>query len=317
MPRTITYLASLSLVASFAPSVLAQKDSCSHRILSVSVQDSLGRPINGLANTDFEAQVGGKPLKVLSVAPDRRRHRIVILLDASISMRQGWGNAMSPASDLAETRLPGAELAVIIFNERVIEKIDFNEGQRSVVARLRQIGSDAKYAANSVGGRTALYDALLAGLRLLGTATSADILYVVTDGEDTASNTKSDELARLLSSSGVRVYVPLVHDIRTFPGATPEDLHRVGDLSDLVNKTGGEMLSPFASGIPKTPKEIDQFGSLMYDFYRRMFDNYLLEVEFPEPLEKHRSWELKLSQKKREQWKDSRITYPTELSGCV
>jgi hypothetical protein len=317
MLRPLTYLASLLLVASFAPSVLAQKDSCSHRILSVSVQDSRGRPVEGLAITDFEAKVGGKPVKFISLAPDHRGHRIVILLDASSSMRQGFEHAFARASELAETRLPDAQMALIIFNERIIEQVDLNAGQRAVVERLRQFSAGPKDAKKLGRGHTALYDSLVAGLRLLGPATSADILYLVTDAGDNANHVHLNEFARLITSNGVRLFVSLVHDLRSFSGATPEELYGITDLNDVVNRTGGEMLSPFANGIPKTPQEIDQFRDTMYDFYRRMFETYLLEVEFLEPVEKHRSWELKLSKEKRELWKDSTITYPTELSGCV
>lgn len=229
---------------------------------------------------------------------------------------------MSPASDLAETRLPDTEMALIIFNERVIEQVDFGVGQRAVVEKLRQIGSDTKYQAKSVRGKSAIYDALLAGVRLLDTPTSADVLYLVSDGQDNASHVHVNELTRLLTSSGVRLYIALVHDMRIFHSRTPENLdlnYRVRDLDDIANKTGGEMISPLViRGLLGSPKgKLEPFGVTMYDFYRRMFNNYLLEAEFPEPMEKHRSWELKLSQEKRKQWKDSTITYPAELSGCL
>jgi hypothetical protein len=317
MLRTSTCLASLLLAASLAPSVLAQKGSCSHRILSVSVQDLGGRLIDGLAVTDFDAKLSGKPVKFLSITPDRRRHRVVILFDASSSMRQGWRQSLAPASDLAETRVPDTQMALIIFNETVTEQVDFAAGQRAVVERLRQIITDTKYETKSVRGKTALYDALLAGLRLLGPATSADILYLVTDGGENSSRVHLSEFDRLISSSGVRLFVSLVHDVRNYPEASPEETYGITDLNDVVNRTGGEMFSPFANGIAKTPNEIHQFGDRMYSYYRRMFETYLLEVEFPEPVAKNRSWELKLSKELRELRKDLIITYPTKLAGCV
>jgi hypothetical protein len=39
--------------------------------------------VRGLEPTDFEGKLGGKAVKILSVKPDERPHRIAVLLDTS------------------------------------------------------------------------------------------------------------------------------------------------------------------------------------------------------------------------------------------
>jgi len=133
----------------------------------------------------------------------------VILLDASESMATKWGRVLAPASALAESRLPDTELALLIFGSKIYEQVGFSEGQKTIAERLRHLGTDTKDAEKLVHGRTALYDALLAGLQLLGAPTSADILYLVSDGGDNASRARFDEVSRRLTSSNFVCSYPL------------------------------------------------------------------------------------------------------------
>jgi len=304
------------LVAWLAPSVSAQVGTCTHRILPVTVQDEKGRPVTGLAAADFEGKFRGLPVKLLSIAPDQRPHRIVILLDASGSMHDIWGRVLAPAFNLAGTRLADTQMALLIFNEKIIEQIGFDGGQQAVAARLRELESDVKSASKLVRGRTALSDALVAGLQLLDNPTSADILYLVSDGGDNASHAHFDEVGRRLTSSGVRLFVSAVFNELEARGRSPEEIYGPEELIRLAKITGGEVISPYARGVPISRKDREQFVARVFEFHASMIEDYLLEAEFPESLDKHRTWELKLSKQKREQWKNATILYPTELPAC-
>ncbi len=318
MPRIIDLLCASILALGFARPAYAQNESCQHRTVPLSAYDSEGRTINGFTPSDFEAKYRGQPVKILSVLPDDRPHRVVILLDASGSMLNLWKPALAAASDLAETRLPNTQVALIIFNEKTTEQIEFSVGPGAVAERLRQILSDANYASKSVHGRTALFDSLREGLRVLGSPTSADSLYLISDAEgDNFSHANFDNIARQLTSSRVRLFLAAVlHPPLGYRNRTPEEINGRGSVFDLVKRTGGEIIAPYRQGMPTNPKETKQVSRAMKAFYTWMTKNDRLEVELPLPVDKHGNWELKFSPEKRKQFKGAEISYPASLVPC-
>ena len=80
-PNSIAAL--LSLAPVLQTPALSQEASCIRRTLPLSAADSQGVPIEGLGATDLQTRFRVGPLKILSIVPDDRPHRIVILVDAS------------------------------------------------------------------------------------------------------------------------------------------------------------------------------------------------------------------------------------------
>jgi hypothetical protein len=199
----------------------------------------------------------------------------------------------------------------------VEEKIDFSAGQHGVAERLRQIRTDAKkYSAKFGRGRTALYDALLEGVQLFGPSTSAaDVLYLIGDGADNSSHTDFRKLTRELTSRGVRLFMTGVLGPLGYRNRTPEENNGPSDMSELVAKTGGDMVVPFPNGVPMKP-DWNAVGQVMDVFYLRMVQNYRLELELPLPLNKPRNWELKLAPARKDQWKNVVLKYPVQLLSC-
>ena len=312
----------LALCFFFVARAFAQEPTCLHRTLPLSVEDAEGHPLQRLTPVDFQAKIREGPVRILSIVPDDRPHRIVILLDASESMATKWGRVLAPASALAESRLPDTELALLIFGSKIYEQVGFSEGQKTIAERLRHLGTDTKDVEKMVHGRTALYDALLAGLQLLGTPTSADILYLVSDGGDNASRAQFDEVSRRLTSNNVRLFVSLVvGDLGEITGVgyrspTPEETKGPTDMRGLVRKTGGKMIVPFTSRVHVQPKEMERISAALNIFHHNMIHSYRMEVELPVPLAKERNWELKAADQNRERWKDATIIYPEKLEPC-
>jgi hypothetical protein len=86
-------------------------------------------------------------------------------------MATKWREVLAPASDLAETALANTKMALLVFKDKITEQISFSEGQSAVAERLRQMRSTANASGQMTGGRTAIFDSLLAGLQLLETPT--------------------------------------------------------------------------------------------------------------------------------------------------
>lgn len=290
---------------------------CFNRSLPLNIADSKGLPIRGLGAPDFQAKLQGRPVKILSVVPDDRPHRIVILIDASGSMATKWKEVLTPATTLAEVQLPNTQMALLIFREGIVERIDFSQGQNVVAEKLRQIRAHPANFEKLFQGKTALYDSLLEGLQLLDNPTSADSLYLVSDGGDTASRAKFDEVASRLTSSRVRLYVSLIVGGLGYRSPTPEEAMGPQNMNDLAKRTGGEVDIPFSLNPPTNSKEAAQVVEAMAIFHQRMVQNYRMEVELSGLPEKRSTLDLKLSVQDKERWKNVRLTYPTKILLCA
>jgi hypothetical protein len=214
----------------------------------------------------------------------------------------------------------GSQIALVIFNRDIIESIDFVEGNSAVGDKLQQISSDHTYATTKIKGRTALRDAILVGLQLLRHPTSADALYVLTDGGDNASKHSAGEVTQRLAITHVRLFAVLLR--REFDnGIRAPDESDPDELSKIAGKSGGEILSAAAWHGTQMALSADSGAKLkshetLVRLYQTILGNGLLEIELPFPIAKNEHWELKLSDSARRLWKGSHITYPTTLVKC-
>jgi hypothetical protein len=295
--------------------VSAQTDVCQHRVLSVYIQDAQGKPIAGLGPSDFETKVNGKLAKVVSVIPDQRTHRIVMLLDASGSMAHKWESALFLATQLVGMPLPNTQMALIVFDKRIQQQVGFSADRRTITTALQGLHFDPKHIDEKMSGRTALYDALLAGLHLLGTPSSSDILYAITDAGDNSSHAAPKEVARAMTSSGVHLFVSLLVGAPLVRNRVPEEIMGPEDLNDLIHKVGGELITPEVN-FPHDPKNPEVFMASLKTFDLFLVDDYLIDIELSKPVSKYEDWTLKLSNEKREQWKNARVLYAKMLSPC-
>jgi len=304
-------LLGLAVIASLP--AWAQQDTCLHRTLPLSFDVPAGFASTQLPLTDFRATLKSQPVKILNIAPDERPHRIVILIDASGSMTRIFLRAITYASVFVRDAGPNAQVALLFFGADTKETIGFTQGQSAVSERLRQLREDKAAAAKLVHGKTAIYDALLAGLDLLKEPTSADSLYLISDGGESSSKAQPPEVVRRLTASGVRMFATIIPS----PGpATIEEASGSEQISNLARKTGGAVMPPPVVARAEKAKETAELLGMMSAFHYNMLHTYRLEVELPERLNKPHAWELEIAGENRKRWKDVRLRYPTELAAC-
>jgi len=314
----------LAFALLLTPHAIAQSDSCLRRTMPVSVVDRNGAPVEGLTASDFRAEFQGKQVKILSVARDDRQHRIVILLDASGSMfgvgGMKWSLACASALHIAQSNLPKASLALLIFRGDIVERIDFPQGTTAVSDKLKQVGEDASYKKNP-HGETALFDAILEGLRLLGPSSPGDVIYAITDGGDNKSRNSVREVQRALETAGVRVFALALTHMDSQHANTPEEEYGKSILQQVVDDTGGMQLEP----IEITPVQFLRLGEgekhriakALKLLYQEMLRPYEVEIELPQTTEKPSMWRLTLSDKKRREVRGLQVAYPRELMPCT
>src|SRR5271157_1901778 len=110
----------------------AQEADCLHPAVAVSVIDAHAALVPDLTAGDFEARVQGKPVKVVSVIPDSRPHRIVLIVDTTGSMyrRTGepprWGWELGMALHFFEENRKSVQIASVIFGAGMHESAPFS-----------------------------------------------------------------------------------------------------------------------------------------------------------------------------------------------
>ncbi|MBZ5528085.1 MAG: VWA domain-containing protein [Acidobacteriia bacterium] len=293
--------------------------------------DASRKPILGLTAADFEGKFHGQPVKILSVAPDSRPRRIVILLDSSASMRGEHGNyewqmARAMAEHIALEGLPNTQVALLLFSNNVTEQVDFTQGRKAVAERLEQIGMQRDFVKTSVRGQTALLDSILSALHLLETPTSADLIYAITDGEDNRSHAKIKDVERALEVAGVRFYASLFSTGFAGPGVRVSRLPGITspeEIAEIARATGGGTLGLIGmtpSGYVNyqlSDEQKREFSDALQRLYLAMIQNYRVEVQLPEPVKKWPDWTLRLSNEKRKRFKDAQVGYPLILAPCA
>jgi hypothetical protein len=250
---------------------------------AASVTDSTGKPVTGLKRSDFEARAGGQilPIEYFHEEPNGAPTSIVIVMDLSVSMSTNLIPHLSKV-EAVQKSLPDAvsrlnecdEIAILVFggNEFADEQTigqTLNrgpyEGLRSTPIRLLQpLTTDHQLALTRVPDRkpfgpAPLYDAMHQGLNMLESAHYPNrALIVITDGMDTSSATKKEDLIASLKGSGVPVYAIELGEPNAPSFHTPPSVWispypfpiRIGDstlvdtgtLEKLTAPNGGQLL---------------------------------------------------------------------------
>jgi len=321
------YVLRVCILALCTAAIAAQDFSCLRRALPIALRDEQNLPIDNLTIADLQARIHGKSVKILSISRDPRPHRLVLILDTSGSMGSTQGEPPLFALELALARhffdanKQRSQIALLVFNNVVTESVDFDQGNSAVDEKLRHIFSDKDYVKANVKGRTALRDAVVAGLQMLRHPTSADSLYVITDGGDNASQHSVSDVVQRLTVASARLFAVLLRKDIGYRNLTAEEMSGPEELVEITGKSGGEILTAAAWHGKQITLSADSEAKLktqetLARLYETILGDQLLEIELPVLVAKDERWELKISDSARHQWKGIHITYPTTLTRC-
>jgi len=215
------------------------------RSILVNVLDRNANAVRDLTKDSFHIKINKQPVVVLGADYGLAPRRIVVLLDMSGSMGgqrddNKWRIAREAVEDLIAQTPADVPIALLTFSDQVHDVFDFRES-RSAISRWFREGPTQR---NSVKGRTALHDAILASLRMLRPYLSGDALYVITDGGDNASHVSFDRTKTALRESRVRLYALLFPEF----APTTEELGGADAVVEMAAETGG-----FVFGSPGRP----------------------------------------------------------------
>lgn len=167
-----------------------------------------GRPIAGLAAADFEVLDNGVPQKV-DVATTAGDVTVVLVLDTSGSVEGPRLEQLVKASQSVLGLVgPGDTMSLITFADRMA----LSARSARDPAALRATLADAQAL-----GRTAMWDALFAGLAFAARDAGRSLVMLFTDGVDNASWLSEKQLTDSLKRAESVVYAvcPVTFDIRS------------------------------------------------------------------------------------------------------
>jgi VWFA-related protein len=252
------------------------------------VRDAAGKDVQGITRKNVSLRKDGERVRVTSVTPLRRTafvtKAVVLVLDNSTSMEKSVDVLLQSVQAFLDTLGPGAEVAVVTFEESTdwlkdhpvtsagwdlnLAVLDFTTDYTQVMHRA------STWFKSRRTNSTYLRDASLYGLDLLaGTPVSMQkFLVIMSDGDDVGSRFTLDQVLQRYSSD-VRIYMI---DFASEPAADQPRTNK--SLEKIREATGGNWY------LAKDTKDLTSaFGAISRD----LSVSYLVEYKAGRSVESH------------------------------
>jgi len=202
-------------------------------LLDVSVRAREGGFVSGLSKENFAVLENGRRQPITVFAHDDVPVTVGILVDESFSMKPKRAEVLSAAQMFIEESNPHDEVFVLNFNDNVTRGLPrhllFSDNIQQLSSALHR---------GTPEGKTALYDAVVAGLKQLELGRrDKKTLVVISDGGDNASEHTRREMLDMIEKSIATVYAIGLYDAED-PDRDP------GILKELAKISGGEAYFP-------------------------------------------------------------------------
>ena len=211
------------------------------------VRDRKGRFVTDLSKKDFQIVEAGQPRDIIDFRAEVNGPvKMAVLMDVSGSMRMAkrTEDARRAAEHIFANLVTADEAAVFSFDTMLAEVQTFTSSREKLLASLTDI--DPPF------GQTSLYDAIASTARMVADASKSgptplpqrSAVVVITDGVDTRSRMKPEDVSLIASGIDVPVYIFAVVASVDDPREN-EDERRVAaasNLQELARSTGGELL---------------------------------------------------------------------------
>jgi Ca-activated chloride channel homolog len=215
--------------------------------LNVTVTDGARKLITGLKADEFEVFEDGVLQRVQFFESSQVPIDLMLLIDASASMRDKMATVHEAALGFLKTLRPGDRGAVITFSDGVNVIQPLTGDHAALASAIR--GTRAE-------GATALHNALYVTLKEFGRQAqqSGDVrrqaIAVLSDGEDTSSLVTFDDVLGLARRTGVSIYTIRLQSQFGMARAMSDNKRYFSDsayaMKTLAQETGGQSYFPDA-----------------------------------------------------------------------
>jgi Ca-activated chloride channel family protein len=202
-------------------------------VLQATVRDHLGHTVMELGQNDFEVFEDGRAQPIRLFRHEDTPVTVGLIIDHSGSMRNKLADVTAGAQAFVRSSNRNDQMFVVNFNEIASLGLPIGMGFSDRVGTL----GAAIWGAPAIG-TTALYDAIVEGLKRLQQGSSdKKVLIVISDGGDNASKATLDRVLKLTEQSSAMIYT-----IGIFDADDPDKNPRV--LQRLAHESGGEAFFP-------------------------------------------------------------------------
>ena len=206
-------------------------------VLQATVRDHEGHTVPELGSKDFEVFEDGRPQPIRLFRHEDTPVTVGLVIDHSGSMREKLADVTAGAQAFVRSSNPQRSDVCREFQRDV--SLGLPIGMRFSDS-VEQLGA-AIWGAPAIG-TTALYDAIIEGLKRLQEGTSdKKVLIVISDGGDNASKATLDQVLKMAEQSSAMIYTIGIFDPDD-PDGNPQVLRR------LAQETGGEAFFPAELG---------------------------------------------------------------------
>jgi VWFA-related protein len=242
------------------------------------VVDERNRLITNLAQPDFTVLENNQPQQIRSFRQEDFPVAMGIVVDNSGSMREKREQVNKAAVNLVKGSNPQDQVFVVNFSDEYYLDQEFTADIKKLQAALEHVESR---------GGTALYDAIIASADyLVKSPLQRKVLFVVTDGEDDASQTTLEQaVRRLQQENGPTVYaigllgeerarrakraLEVVADRTGGIAFFPPSLDQVDEISrNIAHDIRSQYTITYT---PSTPKTVGGFRSIHVDAHARPY----------------------------------------------
>jgi len=209
-------------------------------VLHATVVDDKNRLVTTLGKPDFTIFENDKPQEIRHFAREDYPVAMGIVIDNSGSMREKRDEVNKAALNLVRSSNPDDQVFVVNFNDEFYLDQDFTADMKKLQDALEHV---------EARGGTALYDAITASADyLVKSKLQRKVIFVVTDGEDDASQqTLEEAVHRLQQENGPTVYaIGLLGEEKS--------RHAKRALETIAERTGG------ISFFPPTLDQVDEIS---------------------------------------------------------
>jgi VWFA-related protein len=223
--------------------------------LSVVVTDKKGRFIPDLDVDDFLVYENRVPQELVFFTAEVTPVTLLLLLDASTSVRESVDGIKEAASNFVGKLWEGDQAIIADFNERVRFSSHFSDDVDRLVSTIQSLYPS---------GWTALYDSVLLSIEKVSEAEGRKALLVFTDGDDSRSAGFGSEASAKDAVEGAKFPEVTIYAVG-FEGRGGGGVNK-GFLKKLSEETGGTAFFP--KGIGDLNQSFEQIQDELHSQYR-------------------------------------------------
>ena len=240
--------------------------------IPVSVTDQTGKAVINLQLTDFELAVDGKAAEISELFRSETPVRLAMLFDNSSSVNVAREFEKKAAVRFFKRVLRPKDLAAL-FSVSTGTRLEqpLTKDSNQIVQAIENFPNPE--------GATALLDAVIKAADYLQSVEGRRVIVIVSDGDDTISDSTFEETVRVAQKVNCQIYVVKTTDFENFKrtgvrggSANTRQLAAERRMQEIAGQTGGAVYSPVDE------RELDAaFSQISADLAQQYILNYYPE----------------------------------------